>query len=325
MALDIKVFRLPLQGLALDSINVYFVSGVLIDAGLYSMRTLHALAKSLRASGLKICSIEKVVVTHYHVDHISLLPLLYDMCSVDSYIGWGELNAVRDMNSIVGFFEKVFEFFKLNGAPVEEVKSIIDSHPAVRFKELYDAISSEIPIKPLREGDTLLSGALKVVEVPGHSPGSIILVNESEKIAFVGDTLLNDITPHVTAHLDYEDPLGDYIESLKKIESMKLRIAYPGHRSIIEDPTARALELIKFHEARSKEILALIKEKPRTGYEVAKNVKWRVRYESWDQFPPIEKYFAIGETIAHLLHLKKMKLADYYEEKGIKYWYAINP
>jgi glyoxylase-like metal-dependent hydrolase (beta-lactamase superfamily II) len=106
MTLDIKVFRLPLQGLALDSINVYFVNGVLIDAGLYSMRTLHALAKSLRASGLKICSIEKVVVTHYHVDHISLLPLLYDMCSVDSYIGWGELKAVRNMNKYCRVFRK---------------------------------------------------------------------------------------------------------------------------------------------------------------------------------------------------------------------------
>ena len=57
---------------------MYFVNDVLIDANIYSMHALHVLAEGLRASGLKICSIKKVVVTHYHVDHISLFPLPYD-------------------------------------------------------------------------------------------------------------------------------------------------------------------------------------------------------------------------------------------------------
>lgn len=31
---------------------------------------------------------------------------------------------------------------------------------------------------------------------------------------------------------------------------------------------------------------------------------WDIDCESWDQFPAAQKWFAVGETIAHLLYLE---------------------
>ena len=321
--MDIRVFKLPLPGLGIESVNVYLVDNILVDVGLYSARTLHVLVRGLRASGVNVCDVEGVVVTHFHVDHLSLLPLLLDMCGFEAYMGWKDLDVIR--RGAVEFVKGVLEVYRLNGVPVEELELITDLHPIMKFRDVYAVMLRDAPIKPLRDGDRLAGGSLRVLEVPGHTPGSIALVNDYEGVAFVGDTLIDGITPHVVAHRESQDPLGEHLSSLRRLASMKLKTAHPGHRNPIGDPAVRALELVRFHEDRLNEILGLIKERPRTGYEVARGVKWRVRYESWDQYPPVERFFAIGEAIAHLIHLRELGIADYHEEKGVMKWYALNP
>ena len=65
------------------------------------------------------------------------------------------------------------------------------------------------------------------------------------------------------------------------------------------------MELIRHHEERLQEILQVLKrEGPMTAYEVAKRVRWRVRYSSWEEYPPAERFFALGETLAHLRRLE---------------------
>jgi hypothetical protein len=50
--------------------------------------------------------------------------------------------------------------------------------------------------------------------------------------------------------------------------------------------------------------MAALQDGPRTAYQVAPHVSWDISYESWDLFPPMQKWFAMGETIAHLKYLK---------------------
>ena len=317
-----NIFRisLPLPGLGIESVNVYLVGKLLVDSGLYSIRTLHGLARGLKGFGLKLCDVEAVVVTHFHVDHASLLPLLWDACSIDIYMGWGDWEIVR--GGAARFVEEIIEIYKSNGVPPEELSFIIENHPVIRLRDVYEDMLPHIDVKPLRENDVLsLEGyKLRVVETPGHTPGSITLLGEGGE-AFVGDLLIEDITPHVVIHRRSEDPLGEHLKSLKRIEEIKPRIAYPGHRNPVENPARRAREIIEFHESRLREILEILKEKPMTGYEVAKRVRWRVKYRDWSEYPPTERFFAIGEAIAHLQHLKQRDLVDQYEEKSHTYWH----
>ena len=39
-------------------------------------------------------------------------------------------------------------------------------------------------------------------------------------------------------------------------------------------------------------------------YQIAPIITWDVSYKSWDEFPTPQKFFALGEVIAHLKYLE---------------------
>ena len=307
---------------ALGHVNSYLFHGEdpsIIDPGMLSGRSILDLTRSLAKRGYKLPDIGRVVLTHFHVDHATGSAIL-GLEGAEIYAGWRDawyLN--REFKEYV---EAAIVLFRQHGAPKSEVELMVKSHPGMRLGYAYEALR-ELGVKPLREGDHVRLGqwSLRVVETPGHTPGSIILVDDNETIAFVGDTILPGITPHVTLHDPDSDPLGDYLSSLRQIADMKLRIAYPGHRDPITNPAGRALELIRHHEERLQEILEVLKrEGPLIAYEVAERVRWRVRYSSWEDYPPAERFFALGETLAHLRRLEVEGLAERVMRMDAYYW-----
>jgi len=210
--------------------------------------------------------------------------------------------------------------------PQDEIKSVLDQHPIFRLAEVYRRDILDLEIKPLRENDRLVTGDTKlvIIECPGHTPGSICLYDGARRIMFVGDVVLQEITPSIILHKLSQDPLDEHFKSLEKIASMNPRIIYPGHREVINDPIARVNELIEFHKRRLDEIISYLKEKDHSAYELAKRIRWRVKYSGWDMFPPVEKFFAIGETLAHLTYLLRRGFVDFYEKDNRIYWYISN-
>ena len=41
------------------------------------------------------------------------------------------------------------------------------------------------------------------------------------------------------------------------------------------------------------------------AFQVASKMTWDMSYESWEQFPVTQKWFATGEAIAHLRYLER--------------------
>ena len=76
-------------------------------------------------------------------------------------------------------------------------------------------------VEPLWEGDVLDLGgrSLEVVLVPGHTPGSIALLDRAERRLFVGD-VISDFWIHM---FGAGRNLRAFIESLKKLEGMAHR------------------------------------------------------------------------------------------------------
>lgn len=66
------------------------------------------------------------------------------------------------------------------------------------------------------------------------------------------------------------------------------------------------MKLLAHHERRLTELKKAIDVYPgANAYELAGHLSWSMRGLSWDQFPPGQKWFAVGETMAHLDHLAK--------------------
>lgn len=84
---------------------------------------------------------------------------------------------------------------------------------------------------PLREGDVIdLGGGVKIeiYETPGHTPGSLALLDRAHRLLFTGDMIL---TWQVWGQLKNSVALRVYLESLEKIASLKSEYDFlaPGH------------------------------------------------------------------------------------------------
>ncbi|KPK87561.1 MAG: hypothetical protein AMS27_02395 [Bacteroides sp. SM23_62_1] len=93
---------------------------------------------------------------------------------------------------------------------------------------------SSLILLPLENGYILNLGDrnLEVIEVPGHTPGSICLLDSDHKILFTGDN--NNVI--VWLFLEGCAPLETYMQSLEKLQqrSDEFDMIMPGHGSPLE-------------------------------------------------------------------------------------------
>jgi glyoxylase-like metal-dependent hydrolase (beta-lactamase superfamily II) len=90
-------------------------------------------------------------------------------------------------------------------------------------------------ISALKEGDIVDGGdvVLEVLHTPGHSAGSICLLDRETRDLFSGDTVF---TNGGVGRWDL--PTGDHsplISSLKRLSKLKIRGIFPGHGPYYED------------------------------------------------------------------------------------------
>lgn len=159
----------------------------------------------------------------------------------------------------------------------------------------------------LRGGDTLSCGghALECLETPGHTPGHLCLYDRAAGWLFSGDHVLFHITPNICRWDGVADSLGDYLESLRAVRDLPVNLLLPAHREETGDLRERALELEAHHARRIADCLAAVRREPGlTAYAIAGRMAWSIRCRNWADFPLTQKFFAVGEALAHLDYLE---------------------
>ena len=78
----------------------------------------------------------------------------------------------------------------------------------------------------------------------------------------------------------------------------------PGHRGTFTNCKERIQELKHHHQERLDEIISILGKGMKSAFQIASEMSWDIVYDSWDLFPVPQKWFAIGETIAHLKYLE---------------------
>jgi glyoxylase-like metal-dependent hydrolase (beta-lactamase superfamily II) len=168
------------------------------------------------------------------------------------------------------------------------------------------------------EGDEITSGDyhFKCIDTPGHSPGHMCLYDPQKKLFLSGDHILIDITPNITNWADLENSLKSYLDNLKKVYDFDINLVLPGHRNLIRDHRKRIDELFEHHRDRLNEVLAALKEGEKTAWQIAPHISWDIDFRAWEDFPPVQKWFALGETMAHIDYLKAEGKIKDREENG---------
>ena len=118
-------------------------------------------------------------------------------------------------------------------------------HPA-EFNSYHQSIGAEYAASPLWEGDVIDLGVRKfeVILLPGHTPGSIVLLDAKNRILIGGDTVFDDRIVLKGSLRDFDA----YICSLEKLYGMRGRFdtiytphgGFPVDSGIIEGLLAGA-------------------------------------------------------------------------------------
>lgn len=322
IAENIYCFPIPLPDNPLKWLNCYVIRGyegqrsLLMDTGFNQKPCLDALLQGMQELGLRP-ELTDIFLTHLHSDHTGNAAVLSEMgCRVLM----GEIDKAR-MNK--SRWAKRMELFEVEGMPHELIQQVIDSNPGMLYApKLFDAVG-------VADGDMLSYGGyeLECIHVPGHTPGQICLYAKKEKILFSSDHILFDISPNITVWAGFEDPVGQYIESLGKIMELDVVLCLPAHRTTgSKTMRERAQELIAHHQRRLAETERIIRENPGIrAYDMAGMMSWRIRARSWAEFPPAQKNFAFLETLAHIEYLlARGKIRKLTDEDGKASYMAAN-
>ena len=292
--------EIPLPQNPLKSLNSYVIKNsgrnLIIDTGWNQEECKNAMESGLRELGVNINKTD-FFITHLHADHLGLVS---DLATETSTIYFNQPDADRFKS---GFpWDDIIKFARLNGYPENELQANRQSHPGFKFRS-----KENLDFYILKEGDTLSIGDydFKCVETPGHTRGHMCLYEPIKKIFVAGDHLLNDITPTIQLWSDDRNPLKEYLSSLDKVHGYDIELVLPGHRSIFRNYKERIQELKDHHQKRLDEIISILRKGRQNAFQVASQMSWDIIYDSWDLFPVSQKWFAIGEAIAHLKYLQE--------------------
>ena len=322
----------PLAGNPLRELNSYVISGgrkrggeknLLIDTGFHTAECKAAVIAGLKELGIHMEETD-ILLTHLHADHSgNASDLICDGNKV--YMGEVDVRYLlgshiegsgREQNSVHTGAEESHSFsalhslrmerYRLNGIPEGILKEMSSSTPS-RTMAADPGFSDYVPLK---EGDRIQAGKywLNAISVPGHTPGQMCFEIEGTGAMILGDHVLFDISPNITDWAGVEDSLGDYLESLKKIDQYDVTIPLPGHRAA-GDFHCRIKALSDHHRKRLDECREIIRELGREKgkarlYDITGRMKWKIRANGWDNFPPAQRWFALGECLAHIDYLK---------------------
>jgi glyoxylase-like metal-dependent hydrolase (beta-lactamase superfamily II) len=295
--------EIPLPKNPLKTLNSYVIKGteqnLIIDTGWNQEECMDAMQAGLKELGVDIRK-TNFYITHLHADHIGLLSSI----AIDnSTIYFNRPDADRIRSG--GIWDDFGNFARLHGFPEDELQTAVDTHPGFKFRS-----KGYPPFHILKEGDKISIGdnVFRCIETPGHTRGHMCLYEPKKKIFIAGDHILNDITPTIQLWSFDWNPLKEYLSSLDKVYELDVELVLPGHRGIFRNYKERIQELKHHHQKRLDEIISILEKDRQDAYQVASQMTWDIIYDSWDLFPVSQKWFGIGEAIAHLKYL---------EEKGI--------
>ncbi|WP_418463301.1 MBL fold metallo-hydrolase [Frisingicoccus sp.] len=318
---DIYTVPVVLPNNPLKNLNCYIIKtpkeNLVIDTGFNQPECLAALTEGLKELEIDMDR-STLFLTHLHSDHTGLTNHIATPKTriLISDVDYNYLKTQHDEN----FWPWMEEKFYREGLSRDliELQRTVNPARAYAPEYLFDACT-------VSDRDTFQIGdyTLRCLWTPGHTPGHTCLYMEKEKILFCGDHILFDITPNITMWRGVEDSLGNYLESLKKIKALDIRLALPAHRKNDMDVYERIRQIEEHHARRIHQTLSIVREEPGlNACQIGARMTWSMRGKNWDEFPIQQKWFAIGETISHLDYLMKRGLITRHEEKEIIYYTA---
>ena len=204
---------------------------LLVDAGLRGSRS--AIAGGFKALGLSLDQLTRVVVTHAHPDHSG---------------GLGELVGGRRISVAAHRLEADII---AGDAPLPN--PLQNGMLALVAQPLLTTLNGDpVPVKPLEDGEVIPFGTdVRVVQVPGHTEGSIAIYLPEKGTIIVGDALQYKFARRLSPPAaGVTQRPKEAMRSLEKLLELDFSIMCFGHFPPMRDnPKAALRRLIEQQES----------------------------------------------------------------------------
>lgn len=306
---------------ALDHINLWLLEDgdgwTLVDCGI-GLPEARDVWERVIEQELNGRPIRRIIVTHFHPDHIGQAAWLAERFGVDVHMTEGEWAVASESHgrSDAAAAEHLVALYRRHGLDAERADGLRGRGNS------YRALVPDLPPPPRRlaEGDEIEIGAdrWRVMIGRGHAPEHACLYCAERGLLIAGDQILPTISSNVSANgKEDEDPLGYFLDSCRRFGALPPTTrVLPSHGKVFEGLAARADALIAHHAAHIENLREACRE-PRTATDLLP-VMFRRKLDLHTLM------FGMGETIAHLHHMHKAGLLRRSEdEEGVLRYQSV--
>ena len=303
--------RMPLP-FKLDHINLWLLEDndengagwTIVDTG-YGVADTHELWERHLAGIMRGLPIKRIIVTHYHPDHVGCAAWLHERTGAPVWMTAAEFLSAHAAAEDTSGFDRT------------NTAALFMAHGLARIRPDFIAAQNErsgaykrgVPTVPrqyhrLMDGDTFWIGQRQwsVMTVFGHAPEHAVLFStdfsNGEHILISGDQVLPRITTNVGVwgNQPEANPLKQFLDSMLKFSPLpSSTLVLPSHDRVFTGLHERIAELTLHHEKRLAELVGAIRE-AKSAAEILPVLFNR-------ELDNHQLVFAIGEAIAHLHYL----------------------
>lgn len=292
--------RMPLP-FALDHINLWLLEDgdawTLVDCGLNHRATID-LWEHFFTHTPEPRPITRLVVTHYHADHVGLAGWHSRRWSAALWMTEGEyLTALALYYETPGHHRgAMFDLFRSHGLSESRLEGM------KAFSGAYRRLITELPHtfrRIMPDEELAIGGRLwRVIPGYGHAPEHASLYCPTLGVMIGGDMMLPRISTNVSVRpVEPEgNPLARFLESIDRFTALPAdTLVLPSHGLPFRGMHGRIAQLQAHHAERLDELAAACTE-PKSATDLVPVLFRRpLDDRGW--------YFAMGECIAHLNHL----------------------
>lgn len=314
--------RMPLP-FALDHINLWLLADneggtegwTIVDTG-YGDDVTKTLWQTHFKTTMRGLPVKKIVVTHYHPDHVGCAGYLSEITGAPVYMTTSEFMAAHAAAfDFAGFdHERGKALFLAHGAPSNQTAgkkpdnapkdTELNATAGVDEAQNTRAASFKkgVPQLPytyrrLMDGDVLKIGQhdWKITTVFGHAPEHATLYCANLNVLISGDQVLPRITTNVGVwgNQPEANPLKAFLDSMSKLTFVpETATVLPSHDRVFTGLHLRITQLHGHHALRLGELHGAL-DTPKTAMEILPVLFKR-------KLDDHQLMFALGEAIAHL-------------------------
>lgn len=262
----VRIYRIPCLAFPNFVAYTYLLLGAgpitLVDTGSnFGECTRHILdgiasLRGLFGEAIRISDVERILITHGHVDHFG------GLAEIKALTGAPVGVHVLDRRVLTAHNERVVVATRSLRGFLE--RAGVDSENQPRLIEMYGFSKKHViptPIDFLLEEDMDLDG-IKVIHAPGHCPGQVCF--GIGDVLLSADHILEKTTPHQAPEsITPFTGLGHYVDSLAKVQKLPgYIVALGGHEGPIHDVYQRIEDILSSHARKLERLMSLLDEAP---------------------------------------------------------------